>query len=359
MSAASVATDFWKDKAVLVTGHTGFKGAWLSIWLTEMGARVMGISLHPNTDPCLYSAARVDQCISRSCLMDICDLPLLKEELAQFRPEIVFHLAAQALVRASYERPIETLTTNVMGTANVLDAMKEVDSVEAAVMVTTDKVYRNEEWVWPYRETDPLGGIDPYSASKAACELVISSYTQTFFKDHPASIASARAGNVIGGGDWATDRLFPDMFRTWGKGHPLQIRSAEAVRPWQHVLEPLRGYMILAEKLYKKQAPEGPYNFGPSAADARPVKQVVGLAEKAWGAGARTEYVAADSAKHEAQKLALDTSKAADSLGIQPIWSLDVAAERTINWYKRFLASSDARELCLADIELYVEDIGA
>ena len=357
MGATMFATEFWKDKSVLVTGHTGFKGAWLSLWLTEMGARVHGVALPPDTELCLYSVANLDQHMAGSCLMDIGDLPRLKEEVAQFRPEIVFHLAAQALVRVSYESPIETLTTNVLGTANVLEAIREVDSVVAAVMVTTDKVYRNDEWVWPYREIDPLGGIDPYSASKAACELVVSSYTQTFFKEHPASIASARAGNVIGGGDWAADRLFPDMFRAWSKGDALQIRNAAATRPWQHVLEPLWGYIVLAEKLSKQQAPEGPYNFGPNAADARPVKQVVEIAEKAWGADACTQYVTPDGAKHEAQKLALDTSKVAATLGIQPIWSLDVAAQRTVNWYRRFLDSSDPRQLCLADIDLFCEGL--
>jgi CDP-glucose 4,6-dehydratase len=343
---------FWKDKRVLVTGHTGFKGSWLTLWLNRLGAQVTGISRHPHTDPNLYTAAQIaDICDSYIC--DICDKDGLDRILRSSNPEVIFHLAAQPLVRESYLQPLETFSTNVQGTANLLQGMRECENLRVAVMVTTDKVYRNREWVWPYRECDELGGHDPYSASKAASELVIESFRDSFLALKGVAVVSARAGNVIGGGDWSQDRLLPDAIRAWQAGNELKIRRPESVRPWQHVLEPLYGYLILAQVMWNKSAAAGAFNFGPELEDGGvTVKQVIELARKAYGFG-EVQYDQIPAGPHEAGILTLDVSKTRAMLGVGAHLRLEERVIKTINWYRDFYAGHSARELCLKNISQY------
>ncbi|MFY8051770.1 MAG: CDP-glucose 4,6-dehydratase, partial [Armatimonadaceae bacterium] len=253
---------FWNGKRVVITGHTGFKGSWLTLWLSQLGAKVTGIALEPCTTPSIFNEANIAECCDHH-VCDIRDAAKTASLIKAANPEIIFHLAAQPLVRLSYREPLETFASNVMGTANVLNALRECPDCRTAVMITTDKVYHNREWAWPYREDDTLGGHDPYSASKAACEIVINSFRQSFLNDAGVAVASVRAGNVIGGGDWSEDRLIPDAVRAWTSGQTLSIRRPDSVRPWQHVLEPLRGYIELAEKLHETPSLAGAYNFGP------------------------------------------------------------------------------------------------
>lgn len=345
------AQDFWRGKCVLVTGHTGFKGAWLTLWLSQMGAEVTGYSLAPVTQPNLVTLASIEA-LCDSHLGDIRDASQLAALVKEARPEIVFHLAAQPLVRASYRQPLETYATNVMGTANLLDSLRDVASVKAAVMITTDKVYRNNEWEWPYRESDALGGHDPYSASKAACEVVIESYRKAFLAKQGVAVASARAGNVIGGGDWSEDRLIPDAVRAWQASEVLQIRRPLAVRPWQHVLEPLCGYLQLAEHLYGQPALAGAYNFGPHAQEAATVREVIDQARAVYGRG-EVFYGDGEEGPHEAGLLALDIAKSTRTLGFRPRWTLKQGIERTLDWYRAQTEGADARGLCAKDIALY------
>ena len=343
--------DFWQGKRVLLTGHTGFKGGWLALWLNRLGALVTGIGLTPNTAPNLFNLANIKEL----CEHHICDIrnaKVLNSLIRSAQPEVIFHLAAQPLVRQSYREPIETFSTNVMGTANLLDALLDLESVKVVVMVTTDKVYRNNEWHWPYREDDALGGRDPYSASKAASEIVISSFRDAFLSEQGVAVAAARAGNVIGGGDWSQDRLIPDAVRAWQEGVLLEIRRPHAIRPWQHVLEPLAGYLTLAEKLWDQPLLAGAYNFGPYTSEAATVKEVVELARKAYGKG---EIRLGDGTEglHEAGRLALETAKAQLVLGVQPKWPLAETVMRTMIWYLAQHAGADARELCLAEIAEY------
>lgn len=345
-------TGFWRDRRVLITGHTGFKGGWLALWLQRLGADVTGIALPPTTTPSLFKLAHVAE-VMNSHYCDIRDAKALSALVSAVQPEIVFHLAAQPLVRASYREPLVTFTSNVMGTANLMDALRGLSSVRVAVMVTTDKVYRNNEWPYPYREDDALGGHDPYSASKAASEIVIASYRDAFLAQQGVAVASARAGNVIGGGDWSEDRLIPDAVRAWQAGQALEIRSPQAVRPWQHVLEPLAGYMILAQKLWQRPDTAGAYNFGPQTNDAATVRQVVELARTAYGNG---EVVYGDSTadSHETGWLALEIAKSRVSLGVTPKWELTETVNRTISWYlAQQHGAADARNLCIAEIADY------
>lgn len=354
MKAASLpCADFWRGKRVLVTGHSGFKGGWLTLWLRRMGARVTGISLAPSTQPSLFDLAGIGG-LCDSHFIDIRDSGLLEPTVRQAAPEIVFHLAAQPLVRASYRDPLATFDTNVLGTARVLDALRGLSGVRAAVMVTTDKVYRNEEWQWPYRESDPLGGHDPYSASKAASEIVIASYRDAFLAAQGIAVGSARAGNVIGGGDWSEDRLIPDAVRAWASGATLEVRRPDATRPWQHVLEPLAGYLILAERLHDGSAPAGAYNFGPHTSAAASVKVVVELARQAYGSGL-VRYGSDDAGPHEAGWLALEIAKVRHVLGVEPRWALDETVRRTMTWYRELGKGADARILCEAEIRAYEE----
>lgn len=342
---------FWKEKRVLITGHTGFKGGWLALWLDHLGAEVAGIALPPGTQPSLFELARVSDSIkSRFC--DIRDAAALARLVAEFQPEVVMHLAAQPLVRASYREPLATFASNVMGTANLLNALRGLGTVRVAVVVTTDKVYHNREWPLPYREDDALGGHDPYSASKAASEIIIASYRDAFLTGQGVAVASARAGNVVGGGDWSEDRLIPDAVRAWQGGKTLEIRSPRAVRPWQHVLEPLHGYLTLAEKLWHQPTLAGAYNFGPYTHEAATVREVVELARQAYGSG-RVCYGDGGTGPHEAGWLSLETAKARASLGVTPKWNLTETLTRTMAWYKAQHAGADARALCLAEIAQY------
>ena len=342
---------FWEGKRVLLTGHTGFKGAWLALWLRQLGAEIHGISLAPNTNPNLFSLAEIDS-HCHSHIHDIRESSGLDQLVKSIKPEIVFHLAAQPLVRASYQDPLATYSTNVMGTANLLNALRGIETVKVAVMATTDKVYFNKEWPWPYREDDPLGGHDPYSASKAASEIVIASYRASFLAAQGVALATARAGNVIGGGDWADDRLVPDAVRAWQDGRELEVRRPQAIRPWQHVLEPLSGYLSLAQRLWTQPDAAGAYNFGPEASGAASVREVVEIARESFGRGA-VRYGAGDIGPHEAGLLSLDVAKARLILGVKPKWSLPQAVQRTLTWYRAQSQGASALSLCIADIAAY------
>ncbi len=343
--------DFWRGKRVFLTGHTGFKGAWMALWLHRLGAQVTGFSLPPATTPNLFSLASV-QTITGSYFSDIRDATTLAGLINKVQPEIVFHLAAQALVHAGYRDPLTTFATNVLGTANVLDALRHLDSVRAVVAITTDKVYKNLEQPYPYRETDTLGGHDPYSASKAAAEIVTASYRDSYLNNKGIAVASARAGNVIGGGDWSADRLIPDAIRAWNAKQPLQIRRPQAIRPWQHVLEPVAGYIKLAEQLWQQPTVAGAYNFGPQTHEAATVREVVQFAKGAYGVG-QVFWGDGTEGPHEAGWLALEIAKARTVLGIQPRWSLVDSVQRTIHWYRQQHEGADARALCEADISAY------
>jgi CDP-glucose 4,6-dehydratase len=347
----SAGSDFWLGRRVLVTGHTGFKGGWLTLWLKRMGANVTGLALQPNTRPNLFELARIRENMT-SYFCDIREFDNVKAIITECSPEIVLHLAAQPLVRTSYQNPVSTYASNVMGTVHVLDALRGLDSIRVAVMVTTDKIYRNMEHIFPFREDDMLGGHDPYSASKAAAEIVIASYRDAFLREQGTAIASARAGNVIGGGDWSEDRLIPDAMRAWQVGLSLQIRRPQAIRPWQHVLEPLHGYLTLAEKLWYEPEMAGAYNFGPFTHDAATVKEVIELAREAFGRG-EVSYSEGSEGPHEAVRLTLETMKARMALNVQPRWSMTAAVTRTLAWYRAQLAGQDARSLCLSDIADY------
>ncbi len=340
--------NFWRGKQVLLTGLSGFKGAWLALWLVEMGARVTGISLPPISTPNLFALANISQ-ITNSHYVDIRDADAVSSIVKQTEPEIVFHLAAQALVRPGYGDPLGTFATNVLGTANILNALRRIDSVRAVVAVTTDKVYENLERIEPYRETDALGGYDPYSASKAASELVISSFRESYLTGQLTAVASARAGNVVGGGDWSVDRLIPDAIRAWSKDIPLEVRRPNAVRPWQHVLEPLNGYLVLAESIYSDSSLVGAYNFGPDADGASTVRKVIEFANQAYGKGTVLWDVKTDGL-HETGLLSLEISKARSVLDVAPRWDLRQTIMRTIAWYKRQQNGGMARALCEADI---------
>lgn len=350
----SVQMEFWRGKRVLLTGHTGFKGSWLALWLEQMGALVSGIALPPNTSPSLFNLAYVAEDM-HSHFCDIRDAQALAAAVRNARPEIVFHLAAQALVRPSYRDPLGTFACNVMGTAHLLDALRGLDGVRVAVMVTTDKVYRNQEHIYPYREDDALGGHDPYSASKAASEMVIACYRDAFLSEAGVAVASARAGNVIGGGDWSEDRLIPDAVRAWQSGQALQIRCPQSIRPWQHVLEPLAGYLALAQKLWEQPGLAGSYNFGPLTDAAATVGEVAELARAAYGSG---DVIFGDvgSGPHEAGWLALETAKARIALGVAPKWALAEAVSRTMVWYRAQQQGADVRALCHAEIIAYEDE---
>jgi CDP-glucose 4,6-dehydratase len=342
---------FWRDRRVLLTGHTGFKGAWLSLWLLRLGARVTGLSLAPETTPNLFTlaglASRMD-----SRLGDIRSRGIVEAAVVDTRPDVVLHLAAQAIVRRSYADPIATYETNVMGTAHVLEAARRSPGLRAVVVVTSDKCYENREWPWPYREDDPMGGYDPYSSSKGCAELVTAAWRRSYFgtSEVPAGVASARAGNVIGGGDWAADRLVPDCMRAFAAGAPVVIRRPGAVRPWQHVLEPLAGYLLLAERL--AEAPQTfaePWNLGPSVDDARPVSWVVDRLARFWGDGARWERDGGDH-PHEAGLLQVDASKARARLAWTPRLRLEEGLRWSVDWYRRHHGGEHAADLTLDQI---------
>lgn len=344
--------DFWQNKRIFLTGHTGFKGGWLSLWLQAMGSEVHGYALNPPNEPNLFNVAGVASGMASSVIADIRNADKLRLAIQAARPEIVFHLAAQPLVRYSYMHPAETYAVNVMGTVNLLEAVRATPNVKAAVNVTTDKCYENREWVWGYRENEAMGGFDPYSSSKGCAELVTAAYRRSFLEAAGVALASARAGNVIGGGDWAADRLIPDFLRAMDIGETLRIRSPLAIRPWQHVLEPLSGYLALAEHLYTDGAAFAEaWNFGPSDEDARPVQWIVErMAEMCkdviWQCGETPQ-------PHEAHYLKLDSSKAHSRLSWHPQWRLEAALQQTLKWHEAWRNAEDMRSATLAQIGAY------
>ena len=352
--------NFFRGKRVLVTGHTGFKGSWLSIWLHELGAEVIGVAQAPFTERDNFVLSGIGQRIKADIRADIRDGERIKEIFRQYQPEIVFHLAAQPLVRLSYDIPVETYQTNVMGTIHILEAIRFTDSVKVGVMITTDKCYENREQIWGYRENEPMGGYDPYSSSKGAAEIAIASWRRSFFhpgayEKHGKSIASVRAGNVIGGGDWALDRIIPDCIKALEAGKPIEIRSPKAIRPWQHVLEPLSGYMLLAQKMWNDPVKycEG-WNFGPRAESITNVWDVASMVIENYGSGELQDLSDPD-ALHEAKLLMLDISKAKFQLGWEPRMSLGKCVQLVVDWYKRY-KEEDAYTLCVEHIEKYLQE---
>lgn len=349
---SAVTAEFWQGKRVFLTGHTGFKGAWLSLWLARLGAKVHGFALEPPTSPSLFDVARVSSAVRAHVIGDIRDRCALAQAMKAAAPEIVLHLAAQPLVRLSYAEPLETFETNVMGTANVLQAAGEAGTVRAFVSVTTDKCYENKEWLWAYRENEPLGGRDPYSASKACAELVTAAWRASFGGDGFPATATARAGNVIGGGDWAVDRILPDAFRALDADRALMVRHPAAIRPWQHVLEPLAGYLLLAERLYQHgEQFASAWNFGPAEGDARPVSWILDkVAERA----PELRWEVEGGAKvHEARFLKLDSSKARAELDWAPRWPLQEALAQTVAWHKAWRAGADMQAFSYSQIDAY------
>lgn len=348
----TVAPAFWAGKRVFLTGHTGFKGSWMALWLQKMGAQVTGFALAPPTSPALFEIANVATGMT-SIIGDIRDRDVLEAALLAADPEIVIHMAAQPLVRASYDDPVGTYATNVMGTVHLLEAVRKAPSVRAVCVVTTDKCYENREWVWGYREDEAMGGHDPYSNSKGCSELVTLAYRRSFFGEGKAAIASGRAGNVIGGGDWAIDRLVPDILRAVADGDPVLIRNPLATRPWQHVLEPVSGYLVLCQALWNEPTSAAQaWNFGPRDEDAKPVQWIVERMCERWGDGAgwtRDESVQ----PHEANYLKLDISKARTGLGWQPRWSLSEALDRIVAWHRAWLSGVDMHDYCLHELERF------
>lgn len=357
MEGMVVDKGFWRGKKVLVTGHTGFKGGWLSLWLQSLGATVTGYSLPPPTNPSLFEVARVAEGMT-SLMGDIRDFKSFQSALRAHEPEIVIHMAAQPLVRYSYDHPIETYETNVLGTVHVLEAVRTVGGVRVVIIVTSDKCYENREWFWGYRENEPMGGYDPYSSSKGCAELVTAAMRNSYFnaesfERHRVAVASVRAGNVIGGGDWAADRLIPDIMRAIMQKKSVVIRNPRAIRPWQHVLEPLCGYLVLAQRLWV----DGPghaegWNFGPMIEDAKPVQWIVERLAALWDDGA-TWALDNKPQPHEAHYLKLDISKARTKLGWSPRWRLERALELIVEWHKGHREHADMRNLTLRQIEQY------
>lgn len=347
----------WNGRRVFLTGHTGFKGSWLALWLHRMGAEVHGYALDPPTETSLFGTLDVGAVLASDTRADLADRERLSSAMAAARPEIVLHLAAQALVRAGYQDPMGTFATNILGTAHVLEAMRGCPEVKAAVIVTTDKVYENREWAHPYRENDPLGGHDPYSASKAGAEIVTASMRDSFFHDRPVAIATARAGNVIGGGDWADDRLVPDCLRSFASGKPAHLRYPNAVRPWQHVLEPLDGYLTLAAALAGEDGKRfaRAWNFGPETAGNVTVGDVATRVAGLWGGGSQVEFGNPQGHPHEAGLLTLDHSLARSELDWKPRWDLETALAKTVEWHRAWLAGRNMREITEAQIAEYAE----
>jgi CDP-glucose 4,6-dehydratase len=342
---------FWRGRRVLLTGHTGFKGAWLSLWLETLGAKVLGLALEPPTKPSLFVAARAADSLDHR-IGDVRDLAVVRATLEGFEPEVVFHLAAQSLVRAGYAAPVETFATNVMGAVNLLEAVRQTGHVGATLIVTSDKCYEEIDGRQAYRETDPVGGHDPYSASKGCVELAAAAYGRAFLSAAGLPIGTLRAGNVIGGGDWAEDRLVVDLMRSFLAGEAAVVRSPNSIRPWQHVLEPLAGYLLAAERLWQER-PRSPqaWNFGPDEGDAVRVRDIADRLARLWGGGAKYRIERNPATPREAPTLRLDASRARKDLGWRPRWSLGEALARTVEWYRQYAEGRDARALTLAQIE--------
>jgi len=347
---------FWQSRRVFITGHTGFKGSWLCLWLSQLGATVKGYALEPPTTPSLYEEARVGELIE-SEIGDIRDLEQLQKSLYDFKPDIVIHMAAQPLVRYSYTAPLETYAVNVLGTANVLESALSCESVRSVVSVTTDKCYENKEWHWAYREYEPMGGHDPYSSSKGCAELVTASYRRSFYSSKGKGLASARAGNVVGGGDWALDRLIPDILRAFEKNESVVIRSPNAVRPWQHVLEPLSGYLALAQRLFENpdDFAEG-WNFGPNEEDVKPVSWILNRMVDAWPESSWTLDQATNN-PHEANYLKLDVSKAKSKLNWHPTWDLKHTLENIVKWHRAWLSGDDMQAFSINEINEFMNSL--
>lgn len=348
---------FWRGKRVLITGHTGFKGSWLVMMLKKLGADLCGVSLEPPTTPNLYGLARIDRLIS-SHIVDIRDDKNLVAIFREFSPEVVFHLAAQPIVGYSYKKPSETYSINVMGTLNVLEAIRQTASVRAGLMITTDKCYQNNEWVWGYREMDTLGGHDPYSSSKAAAEILINSYYKSYFSgpDSQVTIASARAGNVIGGGDWGEDRLIPDIMTSLLDGKQIVLRHKDAVRPWQHVLDPLGAYLKLAQRCCEEESTfSGAWNFGPDVKNAKNVGWVTNKILELWGNDIEITSSETETYK-ETTYLKLDCTKAHDLLGWTPVWGVDRTLELIVNWHKAHQKGEDMYEVSLSQIDDFLQE---
>jgi CDP-glucose 4,6-dehydratase len=345
--------DFWRGRRVIVTGHTGFKGAWLSLWLETLGAKLLGLALEPPTNPSLFALAQVAKSLDHR-VGDVRDLAIVQSILAGFEPEVVFHLAAQSLVRLSYSAPVDTFATNIMGTVNLLESVRQTGHVGATLIVTSDKCYEEIGGQHAYRETDPMGGHDPYSASKGCVELAAAGYGRAFLSAAGLPIGTLRAGNVVGGGDWAEDRLVVDLVRSFLAGDTAVIRSPNAVRPWQHVLEPLAGYLLAAETLWRERPllPQA-WNFGPDERDAVPVRAIAERLVLLWGGEAKFRIESNPGALREAPALRLDASRARKDLGWRPRWTLDDALARTVEWYRRYAEGGDARALTLAQIEAW------
>lgn len=351
---------FWHGKSVFLTGHTGFKGGWLSLWLNQLGASVHGYALAPPSSPCLFEVAGIAALLASDSRSDLADLDALQQAINAAKPDVVFHLAAQPLVRESYRNPLVTLASNVTGTAHLLEAVRQCPGIRAVVCVTTDKVYHNREWVHPYREEDHLGGCDLYSASKACSEIVAAAYRSSFFetKDgHPAKVATARAGNVIGGGDWANDRLVPECLASFENGQPVHLRFPQAHRPWQHVLEPLSGYLRLAQVLCGPDSSgfSSAWNFGPDASGYTPVGDVATNLASIWGDGASVNLGQTGNHPHEANLLSLDSSRARHLLQWKPKWTLAETLNRTIAWHKAWIEGKDMLEVSIGQILDYQE----
>lgn len=348
----TIDTAFWQGRRVLVTGHSGFMGGWLSFWLHRLGAKVSGYALPPATNPNLFHALRLADCIDVT-EADVRDLDSLRACVSQTRPEVVLHLAAQPLVRRAYAEPLETYATNVMGTVNLLEAVRSIEGVRVVVVVTSDKVYDNQEWSWGYRELDSLGGREPYGTSKACCELVMNAYRRSYLERAGIGIATVRAGNVIGGGDWAEDRLIPDAVRAFWAGRALSIRNPKAIRPWQHVLEPIKGYLTLAQRLWEAPVEwSGAWNFGPQQDDARPVAWVIDQLITLWGQGAAWLPGEDGGQPYEARLLSVDSAKARTLLGWRPVWRVEEALQHTVHWYRQHGQGADMTDLSHRQIEM-------
>ena len=345
-------SDFWKGKKVFLTGHTGFKGSWISLWLNFMGAQVKGFALEAPTTPALFNEAKISHIIE-SEIGDIRNANLLSNSIKKFNPDIIIHMAAQPLVRHSYIEPVETFSTNIMGTINVLEASRNCNNLGSIVNITTDKCYANNEWVWGYRETEPMGGYDTYSSSKACSELVTGAYRSSFFQQSKIALATARAGNVIGGGDWAKDRLIPDILNAFENKFPVVIRNPKSIRPWQHVLEPLSGYLLLSEKLYNHgQVFAEAWNFGPNDEDVQTVQWIADKMTDKWGLGANWKLDDKHEL-HEANYLKLDISKARKRLQWSPKWNLTIAIEKILEWHHEWLEKKDIQSKCISQIKEY------
>tara|TARA_B100000767_G_C19698617_1_gene507368 strand:+ start:59 stop:1129 length:1071 start_codon:yes stop_codon:yes gene_type:complete len=347
--------EFWKGKRVFITGHTGFKGSWISLWLNSLDAKVKGYALNPPTSPSLFNEARLDEIIE-SEIGDIRNQKNLLKSMVAFNPDILIHMAAQPLVRESYDQPVETYDVNVLGTVKVLEVARSCSNLKSIICVTSDKCYENNGIDKSYKEGDPMGGHDPYSSSKGCSELVVSSYRHSFFNQNSIGIASVRAGNVIGGGDWANNRLIPDILRSFAKNNAVIIRNPNAIRPWQHVLEPLAGYIILAQKLYEDQASYSQaWNFGPYEKDSKPVSWILDQMISMWP---NSRWILNDEkGPYEAELLKLDIQKSISKIGWRPIWSLELSLKKIIKWYKSWLNQEDMKAVCIAEIEDYMSEM--